>query len=169
MLQESCNKNGMMATDHTSHLFQWMISVGWYPCTLQLTNCHQKRQLANSTGVISSCLFLSASSHNPYYALHAIPLVPMTFVCLIISTHRGTIIVPLCVGSPRKSSQYTLDGACWNVLGNCTAQKKSTHWKWLLLRRCYFMPCGWSLAPQNFKLRNASCLSLPLGFSSSHF
>lgn len=72
-------------------------------------------------------------------------------------------------GSPRKSSQYTLDGACWNVLGNCTAQKKSTHWKWLLLRRCYFMPCGWSLAPQNFKLRNASCLSLPLGFSSSHF
>ena len=111
------------------------------------------------------------SSHNPYYALHAIPLVPMTFVCLIISTHRGTIIfiVPLCVGSPRKSSQYTLDGACWNVLGNCTAQKKSTHWKWLLLRRCYFMPCGWSLAPQNFKLRNASCLSLPLGFSSSHF
>ena len=92
MLQESCNKNGMMATDHTSHLLQWMISVGWYPCTLQLTNCHQKRQLANSTGVISSCLFLSASSYNPYYALHAIPLVPMTFVCLIISTHRGTII-----------------------------------------------------------------------------
>lgn len=40
--------------------------------------CHQKRQLANSTGVISSCLFLSASSYNPYYALHAIPLVPVT-------------------------------------------------------------------------------------------
>lgn len=123
--------------------------------------CHQKRQLANSTGVISSCLFLSASSYNPYYALHAIPLVPVTLFCLIISRHR--VVLP-----GRATNTHSMVNAemCWGIV---TAQKKSAHWKWLLLRRCYFMPSGWSSAPQNFKLRNASCLSLPLGFLSSHF
>lgn len=160
MLQESCNKkwndgNWSYKPSFAVNDICWLIS-------LYFTSDHVTRK---GNWPIEQVLYLPAFFLVPpltILTMHCMPFPWFQWLCLPDNIKAQG-------GSPRKSSQYTLDGACWNVLGNCTAQKKSTLWKWLLLRRCYFMPCGWSLAPQNFKLRNASCLSLPLGFSSSHF
>ena len=143
MLQESCNKkwndgNWSYKPSFAVNDICWLIS-------LYFTSDHVTRK---GNWPIEQVLYLPAFFLVPpltILTMHCMPFPWFQWLCLPDNIKAQS-------GSPRKSSQYTLDGACWNVLGNCTAQKKSTHWKWLLRSETVLFHAMWLIiSPSKFQ------------------